>query len=63
MKRPRTQLNVSYRILDESGTTVEVFKRTGFNKRYLQWVAERYVAKKYGKGFKLHQFKIVEITT
>lgn len=61
MTRPRPVLTVSYRVLDENGKTLEVFKKKGMNRRYLQWQAERYVAHKYGKGrFKVHPYKIVE---
>ena len=56
----RKPLTISYRVLDEDGRCVEVFKKTGLNRRYLQWIAERYVKNKYGKGKKLHQFKVVE---
>ena len=63
MTKPRTILTVSYRVLDESGKTLEVFKKKGMNRRYLQWLADRYVSKKYGKGkFKVHPYKIVEET-
>lgn len=60
MKRQRPTLTVSYRVLDPSGKTLEVLKETGFNKRYLLWKAERYVTKKYGKGHKLHAYKVKE---
>lgn len=63
MTRPRPVLTVSYRVLDENGKTLEVFKKKGMNRRYLQWQAERYIAHKYGKGrFKAHPYKIVEET-
>jgi hypothetical protein len=60
MKKSRLPITVSYRVLDESEKVVEVFKKTGLNRRYLQWLAERYVQKKYGKPFRLHTYKIVE---
>lgn len=63
MTRPRPVLTVSYRVLDENGKTLEVFKKKGLNRRNLQWQAERYVDRKYGKGrFKVHPYKIVEET-
>lgn len=60
MKVGRTPLTVSYRILDPLGKTLEVVRKTGLNKRYLLWLVERYVSKKYGKGYKVHQFKVQE---
>lgn len=62
MNKPRPILTVSYRVLDENGKTLEVVKKKGLNRRYLQWFVERYVSKKYGKGKKVHPFKIVEET-
>lgn len=62
MNKPRPILTVSYRVLDENGKTLEVFKKKGLNRSYLQWQAERYVSRKYGKGKKVHPFKIVEET-
>jgi hypothetical protein len=62
MSKPRTVLTVSYRVLDENGKTLEVFKKTGFNRRYLQWSAERYAKHKYGKKMKIHPYKVVEET-
>jgi len=62
MTRPRSVLAVSYRILDPSGHTVEVVTKRGINRRYLLWLVERYVSKKYGKGMKIHSYKVVEET-
>lgn len=63
MTKPRPLLTVSYRVLDENGKTLEVFKKKGLNRRNLQWQAERYVSHKYGNGrFKVHPYKIVEET-
>ncbi len=62
MSKPRTLITVSYRVLNESGRCMEVIKKTGLNKRYLQWMVERLVAKKYGKNFKIHAYKVVEET-
>jgi hypothetical protein len=55
-------LTVSYRVLDENGKTLEVIKKSGLNRHYLQWQVERYVKHKYGKKMMIHQFKIVEET-
>ena len=60
MKDRRKQITVSYRVLDASGHTVDIFKMAGFNKNNLLWKAERLMKNKYGKGMKLHQFKVVE---
>lgn len=61
MTEPRTKINVSYRIVDATGHTVTVIKRTGYNKRNLQWQVERFVKNKYGIGrMKIHQLKVVE---
>lgn len=61
MKRLRTEINVSYRICDELGNTLEVKKKRGFNRRYLKWWIDRYVQSKYGKGRKKHTCSIDEI--
>jgi hypothetical protein len=61
MPRPRPTYTVSYRILDDSDKTIDVIKLTGPNKAYLKWKIDRIVKKKFGKGFKVHQMKIVEI--
>jgi hypothetical protein len=60
MKYKRQTITISYRIVDASGHTLEVVQETGLNKRYLLWKVERYVSKKYGKGIKIHPFKIRE---
>lgn len=60
MSKPRTPITVSYRVIDEAGRCVDVIKKTGLNKQYLRWVVERLVAKRYGKNFKIHPYKIVE---
>ncbi len=62
MKKRRPLLTVSYRILNGSGDTVEVFKLTGHNKAYLNWKAKRMAETNHGKEFKLHAYKIVEET-
>ena len=56
----KAEITVSYRILDEKGKTLDVIKRTGFNKRNLLWQATRLAEKKYGKKVKLHAYKVVE---
>jgi hypothetical protein len=58
--RPKTKITVSYRVIDTSGHTMEVIKRTGYNKQNLLWQANRFVKHKYGKEMKLHPYKIVE---
>lgn len=60
MKSPRTKITVSYRILDDSGHTLEVIKETGYNRNNIKWLVERRVLKKYGKLVKIRQLKIVE---
>lgn len=60
MKLPRRQIEVFYRVLDASGGCVEVIKQKGFNRNYIKWLVERKVTKKYGKGMKIHPFKIRE---
>lgn len=55
----RKEITVSYRVLDEKGKTVDVIKRTGFNKRNLLWQATRLAEKKYGFKIKLHAYKII----
>lgn len=62
MKSPRPKITVSYRVLDDSGHTLEVIKQTGYNKNYIRWAVDRKVLKKYGKSFKILQLKIVEET-
>ncbi len=62
MKPPRSIFTVSYRIVDESGHTLEVVKQSGLNKAYIRWLVERKMNRKYGKGKKLHQIKCVEET-
>lgn len=58
--RPKAKITVSYRVCDASGHTLEVIKRTGYNKNNILWQAERFVKHKYGKTMKLHPYKIVE---
>lgn len=60
MKKPRPLLTVSYRVLDGAEHCIDVITLTGPNKQYLKWKAERILKKKHGKGFKLHQYKIVK---
>jgi hypothetical protein len=60
MRKNRPEFTVSFRVLDESGKTLDIIKRTGFNKQNLQWQAERLAEKKYGNKVKLHRFKVVE---
>jgi hypothetical protein len=60
MSRPRTIFTVSYRILDDSGHTLEIVKESGINKNYIKWLVERKMNHKYGKGKKLQQIKVVE---
>ena len=62
MSTPRTYLTVSYRVLDESGKTLEIIQQSGINKNYIKWIVERKIQRKYGKGKRLHQIKIVEET-
>lgn len=61
MTKGRTKITVSYRVLDENGKTLEVFKKTGMNRRYLKWLSERHVKHKYSrKKVTLHEFKVEE---
>ena len=55
-------ITVSYRVLDENEKTLEVVKKTGLNRRHLQWMVERYVKHKYGRKMKIHPYKIIEET-
>jgi hypothetical protein len=56
----RKKITVSYRVIDESGKTLDIIKETGYNKRYLRWKVERRVSKKYGKRCKPIPLKVVE---
>jgi hypothetical protein len=56
----RKKITVSFRIVDESGKTLDIVKETGYNKRYLKWKIERRVAKKHGNRSKLVPFKVIE---
>jgi hypothetical protein len=60
MKIPKTIYNVSYRVLDPLGKTLEVVQQSGRNKNYIRWLVERKIAKKYGKNVTLHQIKVTE---
>lgn len=57
---PKTVYSVSYRVLDGSGKTLEVFKQSGRNKNYILWLAERKMKKKYGRSVTLQQIKVTE---
>lgn len=56
----RKKITFSYRVVDESGKTLDIVKETGYNKRYLRWKAERRTSKKYGKRGKLIPLKVIE---
>lgn len=56
-----TNINVSYRVLDDSGHCLEIVKESGANKNNVRWKVERFVQRKYGKGLKIHRYKIEEI--
>lgn len=55
---PKPIYTISYRVLDASGHTLEVFKQSGRNKNYIQWLVERKMKKKHGKTVTLHQLKV-----
>jgi hypothetical protein len=63
MSGPRKELTVSYRIVDESGKTLEIHKESGLNKNYIKWIVERKMRKKYGNKIEIQRIKIVEETT
>jgi hypothetical protein len=58
MKGTRIQIEVSYRVLDPLGKTLDVIKQTGLNGNLIQWMVERKVLRKYGKEATIQKIRV-----
>jgi hypothetical protein len=58
IKRPK--LTLSYRVLNDTGTTLEVIKEVGYNKKYIEWLLKRKLNHRYkNQNVRFELIKIV----